>query len=48
MNSKYGKVDSAPEDYVEGIGQGTELEPQSLYYDQLAKRLRREGMSGRR
>lgn len=35
----YGKVDTRPADYTEGIGQGATLEPQSLYYDQLERRL---------
>lgn len=39
MSSQYGSPDTAPEDYKEGIGQGADLVPQSLYYDQLAKRL---------
>ncbi len=39
MSSKYGNVDTAPEDYKEGIGEGETLIPQSLYYDQLEKRL---------
>lgn len=39
ITSKYGAVDSSPEDFVEGLGLGTTLEPASLYYDQLAKRL---------
>ncbi|MCC6490166.1 MAG: hypothetical protein IT364_21960 [Candidatus Hydrogenedentes bacterium] len=30
---------SAPADYVEGQGKGSKLEPQSLYEDQLARRL---------
>lgn len=30
---------TAPVDHVEGVGSGTSLEPQSLYLDQLAKRL---------
>lgn len=30
--------DSAPEDFKEGIGNGDNLQPQSLYEDQLAKR----------
>ncbi|MDR0304470.1 MAG: carbohydrate-binding protein [Chitinispirillales bacterium] len=39
MNSGYGNVNTAPEDHKEGIGDGAALEPKSLYYDQLAKRL---------
>lgn len=39
MSSQYGTVNTAPEDYKEGIGTGSTLSPQSLYYDQLAKRL---------
>ena len=39
FNTAYGTVDTAPEDYTEGIGTGSSLEPQSLYYDQLSKRL---------
>ena len=34
--------DKTPE-WVEGVGQGATLEPQSLYADQLARRLAREG-----
>lgn len=34
--------DTAPEDYAEGIGRGETLEPQSLYEDQLRRRLERE------
>ncbi|MBM4375380.1 MAG: hypothetical protein FJ095_09870 [Deltaproteobacteria bacterium] len=30
---------TAPEDYTEGLGKGAELVPQSLYEDQLARRL---------
>ncbi|MBQ9885879.1 MAG: carbohydrate-binding protein, partial [Lachnospiraceae bacterium] len=43
MSSTYGTVNTAPEDFKEGIGTGASLAPQSLYYDQLAKRLAREG-----
>ena len=32
-------VDTAPEDWVEGVGQGGTLAPQSLYEDQLARRV---------
>jgi len=32
-----------PRDYLEGEGLGAGLEPQSLYYDQLERRLKREG-----
>lgn len=39
MTSTYGTVDTAPEDFKEGIGSGAALEPQSLYYDQLVRRL---------
>ncbi|MBQ6568766.1 MAG: discoidin domain-containing protein, partial [Clostridia bacterium] len=39
MSSTYGTVNTAPEDYKEGIGTGATLEPQSLYYDQLERRL---------
>ena len=39
MSSQYGTVNTAPEDYKEGIGKGATLYPQSLYYDQLEKRL---------
>lgn len=39
MSSKYGNVNTAPEDYQEGIGEGETLFPQSLYYDQLERRL---------
>ncbi|MCR5703714.1 MAG: carbohydrate-binding protein, partial [Eubacterium sp.] len=42
-SSTYGNPNTAPEDYKEGIGQAAELIPQSLYYDQLEKRLAREG-----
>ncbi|WP_301955735.1 glycosyl hydrolase family 28-related protein [uncultured Eubacterium sp.] len=42
MSSKYGNVDTTPEDYKEGIGSAATLYPQSLYYDQLAKRLGKE------
>ena len=31
-------IDSAPEDYVEGEGEGERLVPQSLYLDQLSRR----------
>lgn len=34
--------DTAPEDYTEGIGRGETLVPQSLYDDQLRRRLQRE------
>ncbi|MBS1827977.1 MAG: hypothetical protein JST93_21895 [Acidobacteria bacterium] len=34
-------VDTAPEDFVEGVGSGDRLEPWSLYEDQLARRLAR-------
>ncbi len=33
---------TAPVDHVEGVGTGADLEPQSLYYDQLARRKARE------
>jgi hypothetical protein len=39
MSSKYGSPDTAPEDFREGINNGANLEPRSLYYDQLARRL---------
>ncbi|MFR8739073.1 MAG: carbohydrate-binding protein [Eubacterium sp.] len=39
MSSQYGTVNTAPEDYKEGIGSGSTLSPQSLYYDQLERRL---------
>lgn len=39
MSSTYGTVNTNPEDYKEGVGKGTTLYPQSLYYDQLEKRL---------
>ncbi len=39
MSSTYGTVNTAPEDYKEGIGSGSTLYPQSLYYDQLERRL---------
>jgi len=42
MTSSYGSVNTAPEDHKEGIGTGSDLEPKSLYYDQLAKRLKKE------
>jgi len=31
--------DSSPRDFVEGVGQGEDLEPQSLYLDQLQRRM---------
>lgn len=34
---------TAPVDYLEGVGRGVSLVPQSLYYDQLERRLMREG-----
>ena len=34
----YGKVDTSPEDHVEGVGKGDTLDPQSLYQDQLRRR----------
>ncbi len=34
-----GEVDTAPEDFVEGVGQGDTLEPASLYEDQFARRV---------
>jgi len=40
MSSTYGTVNTAPEDFKEGIGTGASLSPQSLYYDQLERRLR--------
>jgi hypothetical protein len=42
MTSTYGTVDTSPEDFVEGLGTGSDLEPVSLYYDQLAKRLKQD------
>jgi len=36
--------DSSPEDFKEGIGQGDQLEPQSLYEDQLRGRLARNSV----
>jgi hypothetical protein len=42
MSSAYGTVDTSPEDWVEGLGTGGDLEPVSLYYDQLARRLKRD------
>ncbi|MCQ2973152.1 MAG: hypothetical protein MJ209_07845 [archaeon] len=39
ISTKYGDNDSSPEDYKEGIGEAEDLEPQSLYYDQLERRL---------
>lgn len=33
-----GAVGTAPEDFVEGVGQATTLEPQSLFEDQLGRR----------
>ena len=39
MNSSYGSVNTSPEDHKEGIGTGGTLEPQSLYHDQLKRRL---------
>ena len=38
---------TAPVDHVEGIGTGADLQPQSLYYDQLARRLNRGVSRGR-
>lgn len=38
-------VETVPEDWVEGVGQGDSLEPQSLYEDQLAKRIENDGES---
>lgn len=38
-----GSDSSAPQDFVEGIGTGADLVPQSLYADQKAKRDEREG-----
>ena len=35
----FGAQGTSPEDYVEGLGQGPSLEPQSLFDDQLKKRL---------
>jgi hypothetical protein len=35
-------VDTSPEDFVEGVGKGDTLEPQSLYEDQLRKRTAKE------
>ncbi len=35
----YGGTKCAPSDHVEGVGQGSTLEPFSLYEDQLARRL---------
>lgn len=32
-------VDTAPQDFVEGVGKGDTLEPASLYEDQLARRI---------
>ena len=46
MSSQYGSVNTAPEDYKEGIGQGATLSPQSLYYDQLEKRLSKSNTGG--
>ena len=42
FNTAYGTVDTAPEDFTEGIGNGSSLVPQSLYYDQLSKRLNKD------
>jgi len=39
MSTSYGSVNTAPEDFKEGIGNGSNLEPISLYYDQLGRRL---------
>jgi hypothetical protein len=41
MSSRYGSVDTAPQDHVEGLSKGDKLEPHSLYYDQLSRRLGR-------
>lgn len=37
--------DSSPEDFKEGVGNGNNLQPQSLYEDQLAKRKERNSVS---
>lgn len=42
MNSQYGSVNTAPEDHVEGLNKGANLEPYSLYFDQLGKRLNKD------
>lgn len=42
MSSTYGTVNTTPEDYKEGIGNGQTLYPQSLYYDQLERRLNKK------
>jgi hypothetical protein len=41
MSSGYGSVDTSPEDHIEGLNAGGRLEPHSLYYDQLRRRLGR-------
>ncbi|MDR1526734.1 MAG: carbohydrate-binding protein [Dysgonamonadaceae bacterium] len=42
ISTKYGNVETAPEDYKEGIGQGASLATPSLYDSQLWKRQERE------
>ena len=42
ISTAYGNVETAPEDYKEGIGQGATLAPASLYDSQLSKRYLRE------
>lgn len=37
--------DSSPEDFQEGIGKGDQLQPQSLYEDQLKKRINRKSIN---
>ena len=43
VDAPSGNPRTAPRDYVEGMGRGASLEPQSLYLDQLRRRLEREG-----
>lgn len=38
-----GNPRTLPQDFVEGEGEGATLQPQSLYFDQLRRRLEREG-----
>jgi hypothetical protein len=42
ISTNYGNVETAPEDYVEGVGQGDDLATPSLYDSQLTKRWQRE------
>jgi hypothetical protein len=42
ISTNYGNVETAPEDYKEGIGEGETLTPSSLYDSQLRRRYDRE------